>query len=150
MNNCSLLSLPYSIISIVEKVHYYTGNPITKNNGLYVTALMAEEFKGKAREQIFSLQLNAEKVKNELNNNFYYLSFDESSAIKAKSYTESYNRCIDFLVDPLRDMLRPVWNVYWAESCTGIGTVCTWLLKADQDNGKKVFAKLNLVQDYDI
>lgn len=150
MYSNNLCNLPFSLTTVVEKVHQYTGTELSKKDGLYVVAAMAEEFKIKAREQIFNLQINAEKVKNELNNNSYYLSFDESAAIKAKSYVEAHNRCVDYLVGPLKDMLRPVWSVYWGESCTGISIICTWLLKADQDEGKKVFDKLNLVHNYDI
>jgi hypothetical protein len=134
--------LPYSLTQIVEKVYFYSQTEFDKNNGLYVTASIGEEFRLKCLEQSFQMQLSIENLKSQINNKSWHLSFDDSSFSKVKAHAEVYNLCAERLYAPLRDILRPVWNVYWGESATSLGTIATWLIKADEDKGAKVFAKL--------
>jgi len=136
------LSLPFTFVELVRKVQYYTGNEDC-DNGLMLIAEMAEEHRLKCRSEIFNLQVELEKTKHMIDNKSWNLSFDNTSAAQVKACAEVFNRCADHLTMRLKEMLRPVWNVYWGESCTGLAIISTWVLRAEEDGGKKVFARLS-------
>lgn len=137
--------LPLSTTLIVEKVYHYTNTPLDKKNGIYVIAKLIEESKLKCYEDLFCIQRSVQKAKESLNDKESFFEFDDSSVSSLKSNMATINRLLDFLYEPLRDMLRPVWSVYWGESCTSLSTICIWINKADMDGGEKVFFKLNSI-----
>lgn len=143
------LSLPYTLTQIVEKVYYYTGKSLSEKdkltNGIYVMASISEDYRLKAREELFKLQLEIQNVKGMIDDRCWNISSQSINAANVTSYIEVVNRCSDYLTISLKELLRPVWNVYWNESCEGLGSICVWLLKADEDNGVKVAAKLSAV-----
>ena len=141
------LSLPYTLTQIVEKCFYYTGSELNKQHGLYVLAHIGEEFKSRCQEDLFEIKKSIELVDKNIKNNSWQLVFDDQHSAKLKANSQTYNLCAERLYAPLRDMLRPVWNVYWGESATSLVSISIWLLRADEDNGAKVFAKLQELKD---
>lgn len=140
----NLLSMPYTMVELVKKVYYYSGSKIENDNGALIIASMSEEYRLKCREAIFATQLELSTLKSKLDNKDWNISYNMSDVNKINSYLEVMNRCSDQLYPILRDKLRPIWNVYWGESCCGISSIAIWCLKADEDQGQKVFAKLQL------
>lgn len=132
----------YTATEIVKKIYLYTGKELQNNDHLYMTAKLSDEIRVKLHEEIFYMRVITEKVNSQLKENSSYINFEDSNFHAAKSYSIMINRYTDYLFAPLRDMLRPVWNVYWNEGCNSFNSICTWLSKADEDNGAKVFEKL--------
>lgn len=137
------MKLPFTATEIVKKVYFYTKNELSDDNYLYLMAKLSDETRIKLYDEVFYMKSVAEKVNLQLNDKSCYINFDDSNFHAAKSYSIMINRYTDYLFAPLRDMLRPVWNVYWNEGCNSFNSICTWLIKADQDSGVKVFEKLD-------
>lgn len=139
----SILSLPFTAKEMVKKVYHYTGNTLDEKNGLIIIASVSDEYRLLCRHELFNLQIQVEKTKKSIDDKCWNLQFDDTNVAKIKSYTEVVNRCSDYLSMHLKEMLRPVWNVYWQESCNGLQSIAIWLLKADEDGGEKVFTRLS-------
>lgn len=136
----------YLFTEMVEKIFYYTGNELNspKYNGLLSLAKIIEENKLKIHEHVHNLKASINLTDNQLNGsdpNFSSTILGDSilkNAVELSATTTLINRSMEHLWEPLKDLLQPVWKVYWSEGCNGYNSIQLWLEKADADNGVKV------------
>ncbi len=137
----------YLFTEIVDKVFLYTGSSScdSRYNGLMTLAKVIEENRLEIHKHVHNLRCELNHVSDSINGNLE--SYDYFDHWSCKAGSEAYdldscmklaNRTREHLFLPLKEMLQPVWKVYWSEGCNTFSNIALWLDKADQDNGEKV------------
>jgi hypothetical protein len=128
----------YNLVDLVKKVYQHINQPLAKDNGSYLCAMMIEENKLKIREGLFDLRVATNQLTDQLNNKSLNLSFRFESAAKVAAYVESINRTQEFVFSRLKDVLQPYWGAYWKEGCNTLDSIVYWVTMAEQDGGEKL------------
>lgn len=135
--------LPLTAFELVEKVYKFTGRNVNKADAAWVLASMIEENKTSCRNEIFESRIAFAEINKALDNNSCVIHNTSINHVNnIGGHVSSINRGYDFLFVTLKQILRPVWGVYWGESCDNLDAICCWLDKAELDNGRLVADKI--------
>lgn len=141
----------YLFTEIVDKVFLYTGTSSTdaKYNGLMVLAKVIEENRLEIHKHIHNMRSQLNHLSDSVNGNVgnrvdSYSCYDSwTSYVGIESHglesaVNLANRTMEHLFPRIKELLQPVWKVYWSEGCNTFVDVARWLEKADVDEGKRV------------